>query len=103
MNIISNEQKTAVLKCLVEGCSIRSTVRLTGVAKTTILTLLEQAGEVALEYQDRMLRNLPCKRIQCDEIWAFCYAKDKNIPDEMRGEPGVGSVWTWTALSPTPR
>ena len=98
MNTISNQQKTAVLKCLVEGCSVRSTVRLTGVAKGTILNLLAQAGEACLEYQDRMLRNLPCKRVQADEIWAFCYAKDKNVPAERRGEPGVGSIWTWTAL-----
>lgn len=98
MNTISNSHKAAVLKCLVEGCSVRSTKRLTGVAKDTILNLLAQAGEVAVEYQDRMLRNLPCKRIQCDEIWAFCYAKDKNVPDHMRGVPGVGSIWTPTAL-----
>lgn len=98
MNTISNERKAAVLKCLVEGCSVRSTVRLTGVAKGTILSLLAQAGESALEYQDNMLRNLPCKRIQCDEIWAFCYCKDKNVPDTMKGMPGVGSIWTWTAL-----
>lgn len=98
MNTISNEAKAAVLRALVEGCSIRSTVRMTGVAKGTILNLLAQAGEACLEYQDRMLRNLPCKRVQCDEIWAFCYCKDKNVPESMRGEPGVGSIWTWTAL-----
>jgi len=98
MNMISNSQKAAVLKSLVEGCSIRSTRRLTGVAKDTIVSLLAQAGEVALEYQDCMLRNLPCKRIQYDEIRAFCYAKDTNVPDHTRGQPGVGSIWTWTAL-----
>lgn len=98
MNTISNERKAAVLSALVEGCSIRSTMRMTGVAKGTILRLLAQAGEACLAYQDKMLRSLPCKRVQCDEIWAFCYAKDKNLPDGMRGSPGVGSVWTWTAL-----
>ena len=55
-------------------------------------------GEACLDYQDNVLRNLPCMRIECDEIWAFCYAKDKNLPDAMRGQPGVGSIWTWTAL-----
>ena len=55
-------------------------------------------GEACLEYQDTVLRNLPCKRVECDEIWAFCYAKDKNVPDSMRGTPGVGSIWTWTAI-----
>jgi IS1 family transposase len=98
MNTISNAKKLAVLKCLVEGNSVRSTCRLTGAAKGTVLKLLETAGEAALEYQDRMLRNLPCKRIQCDEIWAFCYCKDKNVPDAKKGQPGIGSIWTWTAL-----
>jgi IS1 family transposase len=98
MNTISNDQKTAVLKCLVEGCSIRSTVRLTGVAKGTILDLLAVAGETALMYQDAMLKNPTCQRIQCDEIWAFCYAKQKNVPNEMRGQPGMGDIWTWTAM-----
>lgn len=98
MNTVSNERKLLVLKCLVEGCSIRSTVRLTGVAKGTILGLLAEAGEAALEYQDVMLRNLPCKRIECDEIWAFCYSKQKNVPESMRGTPGVGDIWTWTAM-----
>ncbi len=57
-----------------------------------------QSAEVCLEYQDNVLRNLPCKRLELDEIWCFCYAKDKNVPATMRGEPGVGSLWTWTAL-----
>jgi hypothetical protein len=55
-------------------------------------------GKACLEYQDAVLRNLPCKRIECDEIWAFCYCKDKNVPYSMLGQPGVGSVWTWTAI-----
>lgn len=71
---------------------------MTGVAKDTVLKLLGMVGQACLEYQDAVLRNLPCKRIECDEIWAYCYAKDKNLPDSMRGQPGVGSIWTWTAL-----
>jgi IS1 family transposase len=55
-------------------------------------------GEAVLQYQDNVLRNLRCNRLELDELWAFCYAKDKNLPDEMRGEPGVGSIWTWTGL-----
>ena len=97
MNILPTEKRVAVISALVEG-SIRSTVRMTGVAKGTILKLLAQVGEACLEYQDTVLRNLPCKRVECDEIWAFCYTKDKNLPDTMRGAPGVGSMWTWTAL-----
>jgi len=83
---------------LVEGNSIRATVRMTGVAKNTIVKLLAQVGQPCLEYQDKALRNLPCKRIQCDEIWSFCYAKDKNVPENLRGKFGYSDVWTWTAL-----
>ncbi len=60
--------------------------------------LTRELGQACLDYQHNVIRNLTCKRIQCDEIWNFCYCKDKNLPDEMRGEPGVGSMWTWTAL-----
>jgi hypothetical protein len=98
MNILTTEKRVAVVSALVEGCSIRSTVQLTGVAKDTVLKLLAQVGEACLDYQDKVLRNLPCSRIECDEIWAFCYCKDKNVPAQMRGEPGVGSIWTWTAI-----
>ena len=96
--MLTTEKRVAVISALVEGCSIRSTVRMTGVAKDTVLKLLAKVGEACLEYQDQVLRNLPCKRIECDEIWCFCYAKDKNLPDDMRGMPGVGSIWTWTAI-----
>jgi IS1 family transposase len=72
---------------------------MTGVAKNTVTKLLVDIGRACTEYQDKIMRNLPCKRIQCDEIWSFCYAKDKNVPQSMRGS-GAGSVWTWTALCP---
>jgi IS1 family transposase len=98
MNILTTEKRVAVVNCLVEGCSIRSTTRLTGVAKDTVLKLLKHVGEVCIDYQDAVLRNLSCKRLELDEIWCFCYAKDKNLPDSMKGSPGVGSMWTWTAL-----
>ena len=64
----------------------------------TCLKLLADAGTACLDYQDKTLRDLPCKRIQCDEIWQFCYAKDKNVPDEKQRQFGYGSVWTWVAL-----
>jgi IS1 family transposase len=83
---------------LVDGCSIRATTRITGVAKNTIQKLTRELGEAVLEYHDNVVRNVKSKRIQCNEIWCFCYAKDKNLPDEMRGQPGVRSMWTWTAL-----
>lgn len=98
MKQLTREQRVAVIKCLVEGCSIRSTVRMTGVSKNTIQKLTRDLGEAVLQFQDNALRNVQSKRIQCDEIWNFCYAKDKNLPDEMRGMPGVGSMWTWTGM-----
>ncbi len=87
-----------VSSSLVEGCSNRSTVRITGVTKDTIQKLPRGWGEACLKFQDKMLRNLTCKRVRCDELGCFCYGKHKNLPDRMRGKPGVGSIWTWTAL-----
>ncbi len=71
---------------------------MTGAAKGTVLKLLVDVGEACYEYQDKMLRNLTCKRIQCDEIWAFCHAKEKNVPDYHKGEFGYGDVWTFTSI-----
>src|SRR5580704_18550843 len=94
----TTEKRCAVVRCLTEGCSIRATVRMTGVSKNTIVKLLADLGKACADYQDRMLRNLPCKRLQLDEIWSFVYAKAKNVPAEKIGEFGVGDVWTWTAI-----
>src|SRR5882672_4738387 len=98
MNNLPIERQTAVISALVEGNSIRATVRMTSVAKDTVIKLLAKIGQACAEYQDKTLRNLPCKRIQCDEIWSFCYAKEKNVPADLRGKFGIGDVWTWTAL-----
>ncbi len=98
MNRLSLEKRTQILKCLVEGNSIRATARICNVVKNTVIKLLVEVGEACLEYQDKHLRNLTCKRIQCDEIWALCYAKGKNIPAEKRGHFGYGDVYTWTGL-----
>src|SRR5690606_21763616 len=83
---------------LVEGSSIRATVRMTGISKNTVTKLLCDLGSLCIDWHDENAVNLPCKRVQADEIWAFCYAKDKNLPDHMREMPGVGSIWTWTAI-----
>ncbi len=98
MNKLSREKRCAVVRALVEGCSIRSTVRMTGVSKNTVSKLLVDLGQVCSEHQDIAFRNLPCKRLQLDEIWSFCYSKAKNVPDDLKGEFGVGDVWTWTAI-----
>src|SRR5215210_4073554 len=100
MNRLSTEKRKQVIACLVEGNSIRSTVRMTGVAKNTVTKLLVDLGTVCSVYQDRVMRDLPCERIQADEIWTFCGSKAKNIPTENRGDPNYGDVWTWIALDP---
>lgn len=98
MNKLSLEKQKLVIKCLVDGNSIRATVRITGVAKNTVVKLLVDVGQACLEYQDKTLRNLTCSKIQCDEIWAYCYAKEKNVPKDRKGVFGYGDVWTFTAI-----
>ncbi len=90
-------KRVAVVRALVEGNSIRSTVRMTSVSKNTITKLLLELGAACTRYQADTLVNLPCKRLQCDEIWSFVGGKDKNISQDQK-EKGLGSVWTWTAL-----
>src|ERR1019366_8484835 len=90
MNRLSNEQRTAVVNCLIEGCSIRSTVRLTGVAKKTVMRLLVECGEFCAQYQDRAFRNLKCQRIQVDEMWSFCYCKQKNVTSDIAEDRVAG-------------
>lgn len=98
MNKLDKKRRAQVVAALVEGASINSVVRMTGVSKPTILKLLADLGTACAKYQDEKLCGLPCKRVQADEVWSFCYAKDKNLPEELQGKFGFGSVWTWTAL-----
>lgn len=98
MNKLSIERKAKVIAALVEGNSINATCRMTGVAKWTVLRLLASVGTACAEYQHEHLRNLPCQLIQCDEIWSFCYAKEKNVPETKQGRFGYGDVWTWIAI-----
>ena len=95
MNQLSVERRAQIIRCLVDGNSVRATSRLTGASRTTVLSLLVDLGELCRTYQDHVLRNLSCKRIQCDEIWSFCGAKDKQVKAGAKGE---GDVWTWTAM-----
>ena len=97
MNRLGSAKRVQVVKCLVEGSSVRATVRMTGVAKNTVAKLLVDLGTACSEYQDGRFRNLPCKRVQCDEIWSFVGAKAKNVPVDRESE-GWGDVWTWTAI-----
>lgn len=98
MNRLSTEKRAQIIGALVEGSSIRATVRMTGAAKNTITKLLVDLGQACSDYQDEAMRDLPCTTLECDEIWAFCYAKQKNVPEEHKGTFGYGDVWTWTAL-----
>lgn len=99
MNRLPIEKKVAVITALCEGCSVRSTSRMTGVAKGTILRLLAEVGTACAEYQNRTLRNIAAKRVQVDEIWSFCYAKAKNVKPEMfEGGGYAGDVWTFVAV-----
>jgi IS1 family transposase len=97
MNRLSIEKRRQVIACLVEGNSIRATVRMTGVAKNTVVKLLGDVGLVCSIHQDRLLRNLPCKRVQVDEVWSFVGAKAKHVKPDKRDE-GWGDCWTWVAL-----
>jgi IS1 family transposase len=99
MNVLSKEKRTQAINCLIEGCSIRATVRMAGIAKKTVMRLLREVGEVCESYQDRTFRDLPCRRIQLDELWGFNYCKAKNVtPDIAEKIPGAGDVWLWIAI-----
>lgn len=99
MNRLDSRTRAMVISALVEGNSLRSTSRMTGVAINTVVKLAIDAGAACSEYQDRVMRNLNCKRIQVDECWAFCYAKAKNVTPEIAAKhPGAGDVWTWAAI-----
>jgi len=98
MNKLNRERQIQVVKALVEGNGINSIVRMTGVAKNTILKLLADLGSACLKYQDENLRDLKLNHIQCDEIWEFCYAKEKNVPVKHKGEFGYGDIWTFVAI-----
>jgi IS1 family transposase len=97
MNKLSPSDRVRVVACLVEGNSLRATVRMTGVHRTTVMKLLADLGNACSEYQDKAFRNLTCQRIQCDEIWSFVGCKEKNVPADKRKQ-GRGDVWTWTAI-----
>src|SRR5687768_15211591 len=98
MNRLDADARAQVIAALVEGNSIRSVVRMTGVAKGTITKLLVEVGAACAQFQDQAFRNLTLRRIQCDEIWSFCYCKEKNRPADKQDKFGIGSVWTWTAI-----
>jgi IS1 family transposase len=97
MNRLNTEKRAQILRCLVDGNSIRATARLVDVSINSVVKLLIEAGKFCSDYQDKTLKNLPCKRVQCDEIWSFVGCKEKNATPEHKAK-GHGDVWTWTAI-----
>lgn len=95
---MSTDKKVAVISALVEGCSIRSASRMTGVAKGTILRLLAEVGTACAQFHNVMVRNIPAQRVQVDEIWSFVGAKQKNVTPAMAADRVCGDVWTFTAI-----
>jgi IS1 family transposase len=98
MNKLDQKARAQALQMMAEGVSLRAITRLSGISRTTLIKLLEDAGQAFSEYQDRTLMNLPCKRLQVDEAWAFCYAKQKNVPNAKAAPEGAGDIWTWVGL-----
>jgi IS1 family transposase len=98
MNKLNIAKRVQVIAALVEGNSINSTVRMTGISKPTILKLLADLGKACKGFHDREVRDVPAQRVQCDEVWAVCHCKQKNIKPKLQGVFGVGDVWTWTAI-----
>ena len=98
MNNLPLKTRKLIIRCLVEGQGIRSTARTADVSKNTVTKLLIDAGKACADYQDKALRDLPCQRIQVDEIWSFIYAKEKNVARAKSAPPEAGDVWTWTAI-----
>lgn len=96
MNKLNTKARLRILMCLLEGNSIRSTARIVGVSKVTILKLLTEAGTACLDYQKDTLKQLQCKNVQLDEIWSFVYSKKKS----SKQVSGKGDSWTWVAFCP---
>ena len=98
MNRLSTEKRALILRCLVDGAGVRGAARTAAVSKNTVLKLLVEAGEACKRYQDEVLRGLPCRRFQVDELWSYLYAKRKNVPSAKAAPAAPGDLWTWTVL-----
>lgn len=98
MNKLPLAKRAQILSMLCEGSSMRAITRITGVSLNTVTKLLIDAGKACAAYHDEHVRGVKATRIQCDEIWAFCYSKQKNVADAKAPPAGAGDVWTWTAL-----
>lgn len=97
-NVLRTEKRAAIVAALVEGSSVRATARMLDVSKDTVGKLSLELGEACIRHMDETLRDLPCKRLQVDEVWAFCYAKQKNVPPAKQGVFGYGDLWAFTGV-----
>lgn len=95
MNKLTTAKRTQIVKALVEGNSLRSTSRMVGVSINTVTKLLVDLGTACEAFHDASVRNVPAQRVQCDEVWCFCYARRENVPEEYKGVFGYGDLWTW--------
>ena len=98
MNKLNTKTRTRIIHSLVEGNSVRATARMADVSKNTVMKLLVDAGKACAAYQDQALRDLPCRRIQVDEVWSFIYSKAANVARAKAAPAEAGDVWTWTAI-----
>ncbi|WP_455274852.1 IS1 family transposase [Rhizobium herbae] len=98
MNKLDTETRCRILHLLCEGQSIRAITRIMGMSKNTVAKLLADAGKACAEYHNQNVRNVRAQRVQCDEIWSFTYAKQKNVKTAVAAPEGAGDTWTWTAL-----
>jgi IS1 family transposase len=98
MNKLSLERRARILACLCEGNSIRATCRLLDCSKGAVIKLLEDVGAACRKFHDEHVQGVQAQRVQCDEVWSFCYAKEKNVPADVKGHFGYGDTWTWTGI-----
>ncbi len=98
MNKLSTTERVQILSMLVEGSSMRSISRVADVSINTVSALLVDAGRACAAHHEEKVRGIRAKRVQCDEIWAFCYAKQRNVATAKAAPEEAGDVWTWTAL-----
>ena len=97
-NVLPVKIRVAIVNALIAGCSIRATARMVVASKDTVMKLQRTLGEACIRYMDEAMVDLTCQKLQVDEVWSFCYAKAKNVPQERKGEAGVGDVWTFTCI-----
>jgi len=100
MNRLNVQDRTRILGCLTEGMSLRATSRLVDVSINTVTKLLVDVGTACDLFQNEVLRNLPCKKVQCDEIWTFTGMKEAQVPEDQQGELGIGDTYTWVGIDP---